>query len=114
MVSCDWRSRRQAIPSDHAYRCLIHDRSSIFSEDLDRDVKTFGVAVLKTPIRAPKANAYCARGSSVVCAASAWTGSSRISTREDCGVIPMRFLCTTGAPAGQARRQISRLNNRCK
>lgn len=61
MVSCDWRSRRQAIPSDHAYRCLIHDRSSIFSEDLDRDVKTFGVAVLKTPIRAPKANAYCER-----------------------------------------------------
>jgi len=52
---------REAIPSDHAYRWLIHDRSGIFSEDLDHDVKTFGVAVLKTPIRAPKANAYCER-----------------------------------------------------
>ena len=52
---------REAIPSDHAYRWLIHDWSGIFSEDLDHDVKTFGVAVLKTPIRAPKANAYCER-----------------------------------------------------
>jgi len=52
---------REAIPSNHTYRWLIHDRSGIFSEDLDRDVKTFGVAVLKTPIRAPKASAYCER-----------------------------------------------------
>ena len=50
---------REAIRSDHAYRWLIHDRSGIFSEDLDHDVETFGVAVLKTPIRAPKANADC-------------------------------------------------------
>ncbi len=65
---------REAIPSNHTYRWLIHDRSGIFSEDLDRDVKTFGVAVLKTPIRAPKAKDY-ARGSSVACGASAWIGS---------------------------------------
>lgn len=52
---------REAIPSDHAYRWLIHDRSGIFSEALDRDMKTLGVAVLQTPIRAPKANAYCER-----------------------------------------------------
>ncbi len=52
---------REAIPSDHDYRWLIHDRSGIFSGELDRAVNTFGIAVLKTPVRAPKANAYCER-----------------------------------------------------
>ena len=52
---------REAIPSDHAYRWLICDRSGIFSVDLDRSVEAFGVAVLKTPVRAPKANAFCER-----------------------------------------------------
>ena len=52
---------REAIPSDHRYRWLIRHRSGIFSVDLDRSVEAFGVAVLKTPVRAPKANAFCER-----------------------------------------------------
>jgi len=52
---------REAIRSDNEYRWLIHDRSGIFSGELDRDLKAFRVDVLKTPVRAPKANAYCER-----------------------------------------------------
>jgi putative transposase len=52
---------REAIPSDHEYHWLIHDRAGTFAYELDRDVKTFGITVLKTPVRAPKANAYCER-----------------------------------------------------
>lgn len=52
---------REAIPSDHRYRFLIHDRDSIFSTALDRQVGALGLRVLRTPVRAPKANAYCER-----------------------------------------------------
>jgi transposase InsO family protein len=53
---------REAIPSDHPYQFLIHDRDSIFSAGLDEELKSsFGLRVLRTPVRAPKANAYCER-----------------------------------------------------
>ena len=52
---------REAIPSDHAYRWLIHDRSSIFSENVDRAIRSLGIEALKAPVRAPQANAYCER-----------------------------------------------------
>jgi putative transposase len=53
---------REAISSDHSYRFLIHDRDSIFSSDLDEELRdTFGLRVIRTPIRAPQANAYCER-----------------------------------------------------
>jgi transposase InsO family protein len=51
----------ETIPSDHGYRFLIHDRDSIFSTTLDRQVGALGLRVLRTPVRAPKANAYCER-----------------------------------------------------
>ena len=52
---------REAISSDHPYRFLIHDRDSIFSSAFDRQVSAFGLRVLRTPVRAPQANAYCER-----------------------------------------------------
>jgi putative transposase len=52
---------REAIPSDHTYRFLIHDRDSIFSAEVDDDLKAFGLRILRTPVQAPKANAYCER-----------------------------------------------------
>ena len=52
---------REAIPSDHRYRFLIHDRDSIFSDAVDQAVKALGLRVLRTPVLSPQANAYCER-----------------------------------------------------
>jgi len=52
---------REAIPSDHSYRFLIHDRDCIFSQQLDQQVQHLGLRVLKTPVRSPQANAFCER-----------------------------------------------------
>lgn len=52
---------REAIPADHAYRFLIHDRGSIFSQPLDHNIRHLGLRVLKTPVRTPQANALCER-----------------------------------------------------
>jgi putative transposase len=52
---------RDAIPDDHVYRFLIHDRDAIFSQEFDQSIRHPGLKVLKTPVRSPKANALCER-----------------------------------------------------
>ena len=52
---------REAIPADHAYRFLLHDRDNIFSPQLDQGIRHLGLRVLKTPVRTPQANALCER-----------------------------------------------------
>ena len=52
---------REAMPSDHGYGFLIHDRHGIFSQQLDQQVQHLGLRVLKTPVRSPQANAFCER-----------------------------------------------------
>jgi hypothetical protein len=52
---------REAIPSDHGYRVLIHDRDSIFSRSLDQSIQNLGLQVVKTPPRTPQANGLCER-----------------------------------------------------
>ena len=52
---------RETIDCDHEYRFLIHDRDSKFDGQLDEMVRGLGLRPLKTPVRAPKANAYCER-----------------------------------------------------
>ena len=52
---------REAIPADHAYRILIHDRDSIFSKQVDQGIRNLGLRVLKIPVRTPVANAICER-----------------------------------------------------
>ena len=52
---------REAIPADHTYRFLLHDRDSIFSQQLDQSIHHLGLRVLKTPPQTPQANALCER-----------------------------------------------------
>lgn len=52
---------REAIPCDHQSKFLIHDRDAIFSCSLDQELRAFGLRVLRTPVQAPKTNAYCER-----------------------------------------------------
>jgi putative transposase len=52
---------REAIPVDHGFRFLVHDRDSIFSKPLDQQVRHLGLRILKPPVRSPQANALCER-----------------------------------------------------
>ena len=52
---------REAIPSDHRHRFLIHDGDGIFSPKLDRSITHMGLRVLRTPPRSPNANSLCER-----------------------------------------------------
>ena len=52
---------REAIPSDHTYRFILHDRDAIFSTQLDASVGHLGLEVIKTPPRSPQANSFCER-----------------------------------------------------
>jgi len=52
---------REAIPVDHPYRILIHDRDAIFSKTVDQCVNHMGLHVVKTPARMPVANSICER-----------------------------------------------------
>jgi transposase InsO family protein len=52
---------RMVASGEHTHRWLIHDRDSIYSEGLDATVSAMGLSILKTPVRAPQANAFCER-----------------------------------------------------
>jgi putative transposase len=52
---------REAIPADHLYRLLIHDRDAIDAKQVDQGVRNMGLRVLKPPVRTPGAHALGAR-----------------------------------------------------
>ena len=48
--------------SDHRNcRFLLHDRHTTFSASLDETVESWGIRVLRSPVRMPTANAHCER-----------------------------------------------------
>ena len=61
--TADWtvQQLRELLAFDHPYQFVIHDRDAIFSAQVDAVLENLGVRVLKTPVHAPKANAFCER-----------------------------------------------------
>jgi putative transposase len=61
--TADWTAQqfRMVISGDEPHRFVIHDRDSIYSEGVDRTLAAMGLTVLRTPVRAPQANAFCER-----------------------------------------------------
>jgi len=43
------------------FRFVIHDRDGIFAPAVDKALRSMSLQVLKTPVRAPQANAHCER-----------------------------------------------------
>jgi transposase InsO family protein len=52
---------RKALPGDHDYKFLLHDRYQTFSIHLDEEVESWGIHVSRSPVRMPTANAHCER-----------------------------------------------------
>jgi len=52
---------RNGLPLDGSYRFLVHDRDGIFAPAVDAALRSMALQVLKTPVRAPQANAHCER-----------------------------------------------------
>ncbi len=61
--TAEWSTQQfsEILADPHPYRFVVHDRDSIFSSGMDGALKGFGVRPITTPVRAPKANAYCER-----------------------------------------------------
>jgi len=49
------------VSGDRLHRWRIHDRDRIYAEGVDVTLAAMGLTILKTPVRAPQANAFCER-----------------------------------------------------
>jgi putative transposase len=52
---------RTCVTGESGHRFVVQDHDTIYSPAVDRALRAMGLRVLKTPIAAPQANAYCER-----------------------------------------------------
>jgi len=61
--TAEWTAQqlREALPWENDFAVLLHDRDAIFSKRFDEVANGLGLKVLRSPVRAPKANVYVER-----------------------------------------------------
>src|SRR2546427_8239481 len=61
--TAEWTAQqfRMVVSGEQSHRFVVHDHDRIYSEGVDRTIAAMGLTVLKTPVRAPQANAFCER-----------------------------------------------------
>lgn len=61
--TADWTLQqfREVMTGEQPQQFLIHDRDSIYSSEFDSALKAMDLKILKSPFRAPQANAFCER-----------------------------------------------------
>jgi putative transposase len=61
--TAEWTTQqfRMVVTGDQSHRFVVHDHDRIYSGGVDRTIAAMGLTVLKTPVRAPQANAFCER-----------------------------------------------------
>jgi len=61
--TADWTAQqfRMVVSGEASHRFVVHDHDSIYADGVDRTLETMGLTVVKTPVRAPQANAFCER-----------------------------------------------------
>jgi putative transposase len=61
--TADWMLQqfREVITGEQPYRFILHDRDRIYSSELDAALQAMNLQILKRPLQAPQANAFCER-----------------------------------------------------
>jgi putative transposase len=67
---------------EHSFRFLLHDRDSKFGGAFDEVFRSEGMRIIRTPIRAPNANAYAVR----------WVGTLRRECLDRILIVNRRHL----------------------
>jgi len=62
-LTADWTVQqfRMVVSGEQYHRWIIRDRDSTYSEGVDATLTALGLTILKTPVRAPQANAFYER-----------------------------------------------------